>query len=241
MAAPFVAQVDDRVDRPVVHLSISEWSASGADVIQEGCGAHVDDAIEDLVRDEVERALAAEVDFRLHGLGPVCEPTHPLPDHDSDGVPDCIDGCPEDPNKTDPGVCGCGIVDDGDGDGHAVCGEDCDDGNGTIWARPGEVRALMLDHDSSYVGTTLSWTAPEAPGATSLRYDTISAVRPDGFVDGICVESDDGTDTEALSRETPLPGEALYFLVRAENDCPDGQGSLGIGPDGGERPGRDCP
>jgi hypothetical protein len=29
-------------------------------------------------------------------------------DDDGDGVPTCHDGCPEDPNKTEPGVCGCG-------------------------------------------------------------------------------------------------------------------------------------
>jgi len=32
-------------------------------------------------------------------------------DSDSDGIPDTIDGCPNDPNKTDPGNCGCGIPD----------------------------------------------------------------------------------------------------------------------------------
>ena len=32
-------------------------------------------------------------------------------DTDSDGVVDCLDGCPADPNKTDPGRCGCGVVD----------------------------------------------------------------------------------------------------------------------------------
>ena len=29
-------------------------------------------------------------------------------DRDGDGVDDCRDGCPGDPNKTSPGRCGCG-------------------------------------------------------------------------------------------------------------------------------------
>mgnify|MGYP000290700106 CR=1 FL=1 len=41
-------------------------------------------------------------------------------DHDGDGVPNCNDSCPADPNKTLPGVCGCGTPDtDSDGGGHA--------------------------------------------------------------------------------------------------------------------------
>lgn len=32
-------------------------------------------------------------------------------DTDGDGTPDCEDGCPADPNKTDPGFCGCGVKD----------------------------------------------------------------------------------------------------------------------------------
>ena len=32
-------------------------------------------------------------------------------DADNDGVADACDGCPNDPNKTAPGVCGCGVAD----------------------------------------------------------------------------------------------------------------------------------
>ncbi len=48
----------------------------------------------------------------------------PVPDADADGdgVPDRLDGCPLDPKKTAPGVCGCGVPDvDADGDGIADC------------------------------------------------------------------------------------------------------------------------
>ncbi|MDY0062135.1 MAG: right-handed parallel beta-helix repeat-containing protein [Myxococcota bacterium] len=42
--------------------------------------------------------------------------------------PDACDGCPGDPAKTDPGVCGCGVPDtDRDGDGAADCVDGCPD------------------------------------------------------------------------------------------------------------------
>jgi len=47
-------------------------------------------------------------------------------DTDGDGTPDCIDGCPDDPTKIAPGVCGCGIPDtDSDGDGTPDCIDGC--------------------------------------------------------------------------------------------------------------------
>ena len=66
-----------------------------------------------------------------HGAG-TCQPatgacTAPaLPDGDGDGVCNAIDGCPEDPHKTTPGACGCGVTDtDTDGDGTADCTDTC--------------------------------------------------------------------------------------------------------------------
>jgi len=48
------------------------------------------------------------------------------PDTDGDGVVDCLDGCPADPLKIAPGVCGCGVPDtDTDGDGTADCIDGC--------------------------------------------------------------------------------------------------------------------
>ncbi len=44
------------------------------------------------------------------GVGDVCD--NAAFDNDGDGVPNGADGCPTDPNKTEPGACGCGNLDD---------------------------------------------------------------------------------------------------------------------------------
>ncbi len=49
------------------------------------------------------------------------------PDDDGDGTINVCDACPADPNKTDPGACGCGTSDgDSDGDTVADCLDVCD-------------------------------------------------------------------------------------------------------------------
>ena len=49
-----------------------------------------------------------------------------LLDTDGDGTSDCYDACPSDPNKSDPGTCGCGVSDaDSDGDGIVDCLDNC--------------------------------------------------------------------------------------------------------------------
>jgi hypothetical protein len=47
-------------------------------------------------------------------------------DSDGDGTADCIDNCPNDINKTEPGDCGCNVADtDSDADGVADCNDPC--------------------------------------------------------------------------------------------------------------------
>ena len=77
------------------------------------------------------------------------------PDRDEDGTPDCLDGCITDAQKTDPGLCGCGVADDptdSDGDGTPDCTDLCPyDANETaecLWQR------LRIDH--TFVDAPLS-------------------------------------------------------------------------------------
>ena len=49
-----------------------------------------------------------------------------LYDSDNDGTPDRLDECSDDPDKTAPGICGCGVPDtDSDGDGTPDCNDGC--------------------------------------------------------------------------------------------------------------------
>ncbi|MDL1980145.1 MAG: thrombospondin type 3 repeat-containing protein [Deltaproteobacteria bacterium] len=70
-----------------------------------------------------------------------------LYDSDNDGLPNHLDGCPDDPNKTAPGICGCGVPDtDSDGDGIPDCNDRCpDDPNKTA---PGICGCGVPDTDS---------------------------------------------------------------------------------------------
>jgi len=74
------------------------------------------------------------------------------PDTDGDGASDCIDGCPNDPAKTAPGICGCGVADtDTDGDGTADCNDGCPaDANKTA---PGICGCGVADTDTDGDGT----------------------------------------------------------------------------------------
>ncbi|MCG8406104.1 MAG: hypothetical protein MI923_12980 [Phycisphaerales bacterium] len=61
------------------------------------------------------------LDCNANGVPDECEA-----DGDEDGRIDVCDECPEDPNKTAPGQCGCGVPDvDSDGDETLDCFDDC--------------------------------------------------------------------------------------------------------------------
>jgi hypothetical protein len=74
------------------------------------------------------------------------------PDTDGDGASDCIDGCPNDPAKTAPGICGCGVADtDTDGDGTADCNDGCPADANKI--APGICGCGVADTDTDGDGT----------------------------------------------------------------------------------------
>jgi hypothetical protein len=92
------------------------------------------DADQDGVCGDVDNCPAdaneAQEDGDEDGFGDVCDPCPESSDHedtDNDGTLNCEDDCPEDPNKVEPGLCGCGEVDtaDSDEDGTPDCLDPC--------------------------------------------------------------------------------------------------------------------
>lgn len=74
------------------------------------------------------------------------------PDADGDGTPDDLDGCPFDPSKVTPGVCGCGTPDvDSDGDLVADCIDGCPSDPGKV--SPGACGCNNPETDSDGDGT----------------------------------------------------------------------------------------
>ena len=85
------------------------------------------------------------------------------PDSDGDGISDDQDRCPNDPNKTSPGACGCGSSDrDSDKDGVADCNDDCP--NDPAKTKPGSCGCGETDTDSDNDGTAdCSDACPDYP------------------------------------------------------------------------------
>jgi len=73
-------------------------------------------------------------------------------DTDGDGVCDPNDGCPSDPNKVDPGLCGCGVPDtDTDADGTPDCLDNCSNDPNKV--DPGVCGCGVSDRDTDGDGT----------------------------------------------------------------------------------------
>ncbi len=78
--------------------------------------------------------------------------TFDLADSDGDGTTNCDDGCPNDPAKVVPGVCGCGVPDtDSDGDATPNCIDGCPNDPAKI--TPGVCGCGVPDTDSDGDGT----------------------------------------------------------------------------------------
>jgi hypothetical protein len=70
-----------------------------------------------------------------------------IADADNDGTPDCFDQCPNHPDKTSPGACGCAQADtDADGDGIPVCFDGCQNDPGKLCS--GQCGCGTADTDS---------------------------------------------------------------------------------------------
>ena len=120
--------------------------------------------------------------------------------------------------------------------GFVLVGGDCDDANAGLWAPPAEVGGFVLTDE-----VTLGWMPPALGGATTVSYDVLRSSDPADFVGPAVCAVTDTSQTGALDPMLPPDGLVFYYLVRAENGCPGGQGSLGSSSDGTPRSGRTCP
>ena len=105
-----------------------EWSngQSTSEIIVDASGVY---SVNATLSDDCDAILSDEIEIVV------------LPDSDGDSVCDIDDECPDDPNKTEPGSCGCGVSDlDTDNDQIPDCidmcpelalamGSECDDGD----------------------------------------------------------------------------------------------------------------
>ena len=185
-------------------------------------------------RDDLGASSGAVYTFERPGTTSDCDrdgvPDECQPDTDLDGL---IDGCDCAPDNS---YCSTDCT-DVDVDGFCVT-SDCDDVSPDNWGTPGEVTGVRFD-----LGTRdeFSWDAPAEPGAAVPRYDTLRSEIAGDFGEATCIESDDPSNRRAADVTDPDPGIAFHYLVRAENDCPDGQGTLGHDSSGLERTGNVCP
>ncbi|ANM31486.1 hypothetical protein ABI59_20825 [Acidobacteria bacterium Mor1] len=117
------------------------------------------------------------------------------------------------------GYCG-----DDDGDGVGYCDGDCAIYDARIWAKPGPTQNLRFISKFD-----LTWDPPADPGAevSTLRYDLHrSGSASDLNVDATCV-GDQLPVLFHLDLMEPFPGQAFFYLSRAQNDCLEGEGSGG--------------
>ena len=118
-------------------------------------------------------------------------------DTDGDGTSNCNDGCPNDPNKIAPGICGCGVADtDTDGDGTANCNDGCpNDPNKTAPGICGcgnsdtgpltvtcPASVPVISTNSSCQGTIQDYTALAMVSGTGCATVTVGQTPPQGTI-----------------------------------------------------------
>jgi DNA-binding beta-propeller fold protein YncE len=125
---------------------------------------------------------------------------------------------------------------DGDADGF-VAAVDCNNTSASVWDRPSEVRTLRFAADKR----TMNWLAPTSLGGTSVSYDALRSGTPNDFqAAATCVATGIGATT-TTDVNVPTTGLRFFYLVRANNACPNGRGPLGFASSGGEVLGGVCP
>ncbi|MEE4357470.1 MAG: carboxypeptidase regulatory-like domain-containing protein, partial [Desulfococcaceae bacterium] len=127
-------------------------------------------------------------------------------DSDGDGKGDNSDKCPEDAEKTEPGICGCGISDtDADGEGTPDCNDKCPDDPGKI--APGICGCGEADTDSDNDGI---------PDCKDGCHDDPEKTEP-----GICGCGNPEPGEDGLCKTVSEPEPPSVFPI---DECPDDPG-----------------
>ena len=99
----------------------------------------------------------------------------------------------------------------------------------------------MVTFNSGTGVTTLTWSPPANLGGNAQPvYDTLSSFTKSNFGGSATCVATNGPDTTSnLTTPALTPGQALFFLVRAESAC--GSGPIGFMSSGGGILSRSCP
>lgn len=128
-----------------------------------------------------------------------------------------------------PGLAGTNEVDD-DGDSYSECAGDCNDMATGAFAAPSAV--IGLDAVVVPGGVRFIWTSQAASAGPGTVYDVFSGsilgLGPTrDFSSGSCALNDNPVSSFDYIGPSPPPGDALYFMFRAQNVC--GTGTYGDG------------
>jgi hypothetical protein len=126
-------------------------------------------------------------------------------DSDGDGTADCVDDCPDDPDKVEPGACGCGLADiDSDGDGALDCMDECP--NDPDKAEPGACGCGVVDTDSNGDGV------PDCLDQPAQGSQDAGPEGSDGSGDGWGSDDSAGQQSDGSSSGSdtsdPVPGQS---------------------------------
>jgi hypothetical protein len=126
-----------------------------------------------------------------------------------------VDNCPDDPNKTEPGICGCGVADtDSDGDGTPDCNDPCP--NDTNKTEPGRCGCGIADTDTDGDGI-LDCFENAGPNSgdgnndgipDSLQANVVTITSYSGADYFTVVSSDETALTNVQAIDNPSPADA---------------------------------